>query len=398
MSWLSAYYSARGYEVTGSDLTTGGHCASNVHGADLVVYTSAVSPYNEELTEAKRLGIPTVTRAELLGDVSRAFDNVIAVAGTHGKTTVTGMLAAALPEAAAHLGGTLGGKIGKVTGDLLICEACEYKKSFLTLKRNIAVVLNAEMDHPDFYRDKKAVLEAFAEFSAQSDILVTSTALADVLTAKSRIITVGEGGDCRVETYKAGRYVGLSLWGRKIAFSTQVIGKHNALNFAFAAVAAALVGKADDEIAYELSRFKGIDRRLECVGMLSKARLISDYAHHPREISASIDAVRSGGSPRILTVFQPHTFSRLAALLGGFVKSLRKSDTLILPVFAARETDGERNSIDLYRALKSTGATTRYVGSFEEAADTVKRVAERYDAVIIMGAGDINKLIPMILK
>lgn len=392
MSWLASYFESRGDVVTGSDVTTGGHCAENVDGADIVVYTSAIPADNEELVAAKRQGIKTVPRAELLGEVSREFERVIAISGTHGKTTVTGMLGRIDPSAALHIGGSVTGETRKVDGNTLICEACEYKASFLHLKRDIAVVLNAEFDHPDFYADRESVITAFAQFAAGADTLVTTPKLSQVLIPKQRTVTVGEGGDCFVSAFSPGKHIELSLWGRRMSFKTPLIGRHNAYNLAFAAATSALSGIADDEIAYGLSGFHGVDRRLQTVGRIGKTAIISDYAHHPQEITASLDAVKHSGRKKILAVFQPHTYSRLNTFFGGFVKSLKVCDCIILPVFAAREAAVGNDSKSLCAALRAYCPSCVCAADFAAAEEMIRRRAADYNAVVIMGAGDVDKL------
>ena len=399
MSWLAAYCESHGNIVSGSDITRGGHRAENVDNADLVVYTGAVGGDNIELCEAKRRCIPVISRAELLGQVSSTYDRVIAVGGTHGKTTVTGMLAAVMKNSAVHIGGSIGGSAGRIKGDMLICEACEYKESFLHIKRDIAIVLNAEMDHPDYYADECAVLSAFKKFSSAAETLVTTPQLAEVLCARERVVAVGAGGDCFVVSFKPKHYVEFSLWGRRLSFATPLIGAHNASNLAFAATAAALAGADDDDIAFGLTKFRGVDRRLQTVGKLGRTAIISDYAHHPHEIAASIEAVRASGMKKILTVFQPHTFSRLNALFGGFVRSLKKTETVILPVFAAREMQcGCHDAQSLCDTLAASGGVSTYAADFAAAAEIARKKAAAFDAVIIMGAGDIVILADLLAK
>lgn len=397
MSWLASYFRSRGDEVSGSDITTGGHSAENVLGADLVVYTAAITADNVELAAAKKEGIMVIPRAELLGEVSRGFETVIAVGGTHGKTTVTGMLGCVIPDAALHIGGSIGGRQGRTEGHTLICEACEYKESFLHLKRDIAVVLNAEHDHPDYYPDYDSVITAFGRFTGEADVLVTTPQLAAVLPVRERTVTVGDSGDCYVISFQPGKRIELSVWGRRISFVTPLIGRHNAGNLAFSAAVAALSGVSDEDIAFRLSRFGGVDRRLQKVGSIDSAVIISDYAHHPDEIIASVSAVKSSGMKKVLAVFQPHTYSRLNTLFGGFIKGLRRCDSIILPVFAAREPQNDKcDGRTLCGSLKAAGAASVYAPSFEAAAELIKRRAKDYDAVMIMGAGDVTALVGML--
>lgn len=403
MKWIADRLRFRGKEVSGSDITLGGHRAENVNGADLVVYTSAVKEDNPELVAARRAGIPCVTRAEFLGNIAAEFDETIAVAGTHGKTTVTAMIAEMLKSRspAVHIGGTVGGKRGNAKGDgLLIAEACEYRRAFRYIHADIAVVLNVELDHTDYYKNYGEVLSAFADFVSRSETAVVPDALSDVLLPASggRQVCVGARGswallDVRPE--RGGMRMLFKTPDGLRDFFTPLTGRHNALDALFAVAAARESGADYREIGAALAGFKGADRRMQRVGAMGDIPVYSDYAHHPTEIKSTLDGLRCAGFKRPLVVFQPHTYARLDSLFDGFVDALGGTDTVILPVFNARGKAEGRDGAALSAALRGKNFSAA-VKDFASAAETVKSRAAHCDVVVVMGAGDNEKLLPLI--
>ncbi len=400
MKWLSDYYRERGNEVSGSDLLTGGHNKDNVRDVDLVIYTAAVSADNPELNEALRLGIKTISRAEALAAAAVCFGTSIAVAGTHGKTTTTCMLSEMLSsyDPAVFFGGTYRGRRGKATGEMLIAEACEYKRGFLFMHPDISVTLNVELDHTDCYTSYDDVLKAFRQFALQSDFAVISDALAGALAAKRYTVTVGRTGkyaciDCVARG--GGSDIAVKTPEGVRRFRLEVPGRHNAENAAFAIAAARTYGAHYDEIAEGLSRFTGADRRLQLVGRAKGVPVYSDYAHHPTEIEASVRAYRAMGYKRILIVFQPHTHERLGSLFDGFVSALCDCDSIILPVFRARGECGITSDRLAEEIVRCGGRSIAL--DVPDTARRIKETAPDHDIIAITGAGDNEKILPLIL-
>ncbi len=402
MQWIAEYCRYRGHKVSGSDSALGGHAAENVDGADLVIYTSAISENNVELIAAKEKGIPVLSRAEALGKIGKEFTSLIAVAGTHGKTTVTGMLSSVLKnyDPALHIGGTLKGKCGKVNGDILIAEACEYRRNFLYLEPDISIILNIELDHTDFYKTYSSLLSSFARFASRSKTAVVPDSFAAILRAKrnGRQVTVGPHGDFALIDFmpdKTGSDICIKTPSCIFRARLNVIGKHNAQNAVYAVAAAMEYGAQEDEIREGLASFEGVDRRLQTVGKIKGVPVISDYAHHPTEIRASLDALRLSGYSRPLVVFQPHTYERLESLMRDSIYALLGVNSIILPVFHARGRAGNLTSWDLAHAITlRTGDSV--AADFSRAAELITSNASRYDCIVIMGAGDNEKLIPLI--
>ena len=404
MRWLAEYYRARGHEVSGSDLTTGGHSAENVNNPDLVIYTSAIKEDNPELLQARRIGARVVTRAEALGDVANTFPCVVAVAGTHGKSTVTAMTASALSahNVAMHLGGRVNGKIGSVNGEILVAEACEYRRSFLSLSPHIGVVLNVELDHTDCYKTESELKSAFAEFASKSKTLICPYGYDYLKPAPGgRKIEVGLLGDYSLIGYETSGY------GSDLIIKTpygllnvhiNAVGRHNAENAVYAVASALEAGADFAEVRKGLKNFGGVDRRLQKVGELKGVAVLSDYAHHPTEIKASLSALADVGIKKPLVVFQPHTHERLTSFFDDFISAFLGVDLIVLPVFNARGNVEGKTSEDLAQAISSVGCNATAVSSFVEGAKAVQKFTSNVDGIIVMGAGDNERILPLVLK
>lgn len=403
MKWIAGYFRGRGAEVTVSDLRTGGHDPSNVKGADLVIYTSAIEDNNVELVAAREAGMTVLPRSEALARIARDLGFCIAVAGTHGKTTVTAMTAYALAayRPAAHFGGTVLGKTGATEGDMLVTEACEYKRNFLTLSPDMSVVLNIELDHTDCYDCFSAVLGAFSRFAAQSETVIVPEEFAPFCLPRAggRQVCVGRRGSyALIDRVSDGE-------GSDIAVKTpdgilrtrlNVIGRHNADNAVYAVAAAHEYGATLSEIADGLAAFPGVDRRLQRKGSVCGKPLFSDYAHHPTEIRAGIRALRDAGYSRPLVLFRPHTYARLTSLFKEFAISLLGVRSIILPVFRARGDCLGADSYSLSREIVSRHGTSEYAAGFAAAAELARSHASDCDVVILMGAGDEERILPML--
>ena len=401
MKWMADHYRGKGYEVSGSDILLGPSDPGRVKGADLVVYSAAVPESDPERMAVKAAGVKQISRAEALAAAAAVIGKCIAVAGTHGKTTTACMLGEILRayDPAVFFGGTYRGERGRANGDILIAEACEYRRGFLYMSPDIAVVLNAELDHTDCYSSSADVVRAFAAFVARSEDAVIPDAFTGAFVPRSHAVAVGRTGsyaciDCVPRG--TGSDIALKTPEGVRRFRLGVPGRHNAENAAFAVAAARIFGAHWQEIAEGLERFTGVDRRLQLVGSVRGAAVYSDYAHHPSELAASLSAYRDMGYERVLAVFQPHTHERLGAFLDGFAEALLCCDSVILPVFRARGTDEGACSEDLARRITEKGGRSVALG-MPEAAAHIKENAPVYGAIAVTGAGDNERLLPYIL-
>lgn len=393
---------ADGAEVSGSDLALDGHDARFAEGADTVVYSSAVPDTNPETEYARSHGKELLSRAEYLGKVAKRYRTVLAVAGSHGKTTCTAMLGGIFEpyDPTVHLGGEYGGKNGRVGGKkYFITEACEYKRNFLHLLPDISVVLNVELDHTDYYRDIDDITDAFAVFSRSGKIRVLcgDDKLSEPLKT-GKYITFGLGRDnylraddiecVRGETsftmVRAGAPLG--------AVRLKVMGRHNVYNALAAAAAAFSAGLDFADIKRGLENFRGVKRRLEYLGSAGNCDVFTDYAHHPHEIQSVISALRDAGYKRVAAVFEPHTYSRTLSLADDFVKALCSADGILLAeIFAAREEPlpGVSSGL-LCRKLLDAGRSVRCFDTYFELNEHALRLAPDFDALIYCGAGTID--------
>lgn len=383
-----------GHETSGSDLTTGGHDPNNVKGANLVVFTGAISADNPELSAARENGVPTIERSEYLAAIAASFGRVIAIAGSHGKTTATALTAAATAclNPTVHIGGEYAG--GGNGNEYFITEACEFRRSFLMLAPDVGVILNADLDHTDCYKTEAEAVEAFLAFGRRCRKLCVNGDDPRLGIDHPDKITFGMGENCDV------RAVGLCADGEnRYSFSLfclgvnmgrldlSLVGRHNVYNALAAASVALGEGVSMSEIARAFVGFKGVARRMETLGYVRGARIIADYAHHPTEIRALIAALRPRA--RLIVVFEPHTYSRTRDLFDKFATCFRGADEVVfLPVFAAREKTGEVTSVDLYNAVSKI-MPARYFGSYAEAENYLFGEVGEGDIVVFAGAGTI---------
>lgn len=398
-------------EVTGSDMNLCGHKAENVHGAQLVVYTCAVGEDNVELQEARRLNIPTIERAELLGQLSATFGNVTAIAGAHGKTTATAMTAAAMSSLfpTVHIGGDLN-PLPESRCDRLvqrkehfITEACEYRRAFTKLKPRVGAVLNVDLDHTDYYRDLDDVISAYDEFAKKCEILLVNSddRASMYLNNGGKKYTFGlnalayfKGENLRCESGNSYSF-DLKIGGaRACRVHSCQPGFHNVYNALCAVSAAILNGVAPMRAARSLKEYRGVKRRFERVGLLCGASVISDYAHHPKEIRATLANAKKCAKGKVFAVFQPHTYSRTQSLQNEFARALKEADDVVLmPIFPARERPiAGVTSHNIVLRLMKDGKKAAYIDTFCDVLKYLKcRVTDK-DMVIFLGAGDIDKL------
>ena len=404
MKVLRRLAEAKGHVTTGSDITLCGHDEKNVKNADVAVYTTAVGEDNPEVVCARGRKIPMYERAQFLGILSREYEKVIAVAGSHGKTTATGFcMQTFLPKnPTVHIGGTVAGAAGRIGGnEYFITEACEYKRSFLHLNPNIAVILNIELDHTDYYKDEEDYFSAFQSFADNSETVVINGDDGNCRRIKGKnVITFGLGQDnyvraCNIQRSERG-YGFTLVYGikKKTRIKLGVPSRHNIYNALAAAAVGFLCGLSPTEIKTGLESFHGAARRFELLGVCENAAVYSDYAHHPTEITATVKTAREvSDGKRVTLVFEPHTYSRLKSLLNGFAQSLAGADRVIVaPVFAAREKPpGDISAGDLVREIENSGTEAVYIDNFLGISEYLSKTASDGETVVFTGAGDIDK-------
>ena len=437
MSGLATILHTRGFAVTGSDQTASalteelesrgipvaiGQRAENIpENTALIVYTAAIHPDNPEFAEAVRRGIPMLSRADLLGQIMRNYRTAVAVAGTHGKTTTTGMLTEIFVAADLDPTVSIGGNLPSIGGNLRIgnsptflTEACEYTNSFLSFFPTIGVILNVEEDHLDFFKDLSDIASSFHRFAK----LLPEDGTLVIGTNTNCFETITENLTCRVIT--AGTDPSSAITAQSISYdpmghatfkciafgeefgtvTLRVPGKHNVEN-ALAAIGAALAAGADREaILAGLSSYAGTERRFEYKGKLGSVPLIDDYAHHPTEIRATLSAASALPHERIVVAFQSHTYTRTAALLPDFADALSAADLVVLPdIYAARE----KNTIgisadDLRAAIEAKGTEAHYRPTYEETEAFLREALRPGDILITMGAGPVFRVGESLLK
>ncbi len=396
--------------------------ASNItDGIDVVVYTAAIHEDNPEFMEVKRRGLPLLTRAELLGQLMKNYDTPIAISGTHGKTTTTSMLSHILLEAekdpTISVGGILkaiGGNIRVGNSDVFVTEACEYTNSFLDFFPKIAVILNVEEDHMDFFKDIDDIRASFHKFATllpkDGTLIINKNmenreAITDGLSCKvitysevldadysASNITFDELGNASFDFIKYGEYAG------RITLS--VAGNHNVSNALSTIAVADILGIPLDTIQKGILSFTGTDRRFQYKGERNGVTIIDDYAHHPTEIKATLTSVRNYPHKDIWCIFQPHTYTRTKAFFHEFAEALSLADHVILAdIYAARETDTLGMSSEALAAeLKHLGADAYYLPSFEAIENFVLEKCIHGDVLITMGAGDVVNIGESLLK
>lgn len=430
MSPLAEILHAKGYRLSGSDNNESdnltrirglgipvvmGHAPENVRGADLVVYTAAIPADNPELMAAEEQGIPTLERAILLGWISRQFGNTIAVAGTHGKTTTSSMLSQVLLEAGTDPSIFIGGRLPAInanghagTNDTMVCEACEFKDHYLEMTPAISIILNVDADHLDYFGDLNGVIRSFAAFAAQTTHKViynaddpnTVAAVRDVPTDMRISFGTTEGCHWQARNIRTvrGAYGQYDLYCKgEFLYTVElgVPGHHNVLNSLSVAAAASLCGIDAATIAAGIYAFHGAGRRFEFLGTYAGVTVADDYAHHPTEIAATIDAAKKLDHKRVWAIHQPFTFSRTARHLDEFAAVLDQADVAIISdIMGSREIN--------QWGVHTTQMTNQmkhgvYLPTFPEIAAYVAQRVQPGDLVITMGGGDVYKCARMII-
>jgi UDP-N-acetylmuramate--alanine ligase len=452
MSGIAEVLLNLGYKISGSDLrssavtqrlaslgatTFEGHAAGNIAGADVVVTSSAISVDNPEVAEARRLHVPVIQRAEMLAELMR-LKYGIAIAGMHGKTTTTSMVAAVLAAGGLDPTVVVGGRVDAMGSNArlgksqyLVAEADESDRSFLKLSPILSVVTNIDREHMDCYRDMRDVRRTFLEFMERVPFYGVVVACNDDLALRRllprvhrRVTTYGtsRGSNFLIRMLVGSSQVGSSSDRPGVAagehsplirfnvtykekdlgeFTLRVPGAHNVLN----ATAAIAVGTALDipaeQIRSALDDFRGVDRRFQFKGKSAGVSVIDDYGHHPTEIRATLAAARQCGFRRVHVIFQPHRFTRTRDLMDEFATAFADADTLcLLDIYPASERPIEGITAEaLARRIAEAGnGTVKYAASFSDAVAAVAALARTGDMVLTLGAGSVSQLGAMMLE
>lgn len=427
MSGLAEILLTEGYKVSGSDtnnshiverLKTLGaniyinHNKDNIRGADLVVYTDAITKDNEELMEAINNNVPTIDRATFLGALMNNYQTSIAISGTHGKTTTTSMVATILNRSTLNPTILLGGQLDEIGGHVklgtkkhLLTEACEYKGNILKYYPTMAIVLNMEEDHLDYFKNIDHIVDTFIDYSKNiqdNGYLIINAddinAKKVIKSTKADVITFGintkadysaENISFTTEGYPTFmlKIKDKSLYPVKLS----VMGVHNVYNALASIATTHILGIPIETILNSIEEYKGTHRRLEIKGIINGIKIVDDYAHHPTEIKASLKALKISAENHIWCIFQPHTYTRTKLLLQDFGEAFSEADKVIIPdIYAAREKDnGSVHSINLVDALVKNGVDAKYISSFENIESYLLEHAEKGDIVVTMGAGNV---------
>ena len=431
MSGLAQVLLSKGFTVSGSDnlkspLTEElkasgaeifiGQRASNISEAiDLVVYTAAIHEDNPEFARCVELSLPMLSRAQFLGQLMRNYQNAIAISGTHGKTTTSSMASEILMMADLDPTLSIGGILKSINGnirvgssDVFLTEACEYTNSFLNFFPRIGIILNVEEDHMDFFNDIHEIRESFHKFAK----LIPSNGILIINHDIEGLDTITTDLDCPIKTFgftpecdyyasdleidDHGNYhfIFHTPKGQTQEILLEVVGKHNVCNALAALAMADFLNIPLETAAKGLQAFTGTDRRFEFKGSLAGVNIVDDYAHHPTEIAATLEAAKNYPHQHLWCVFQPHTYTRTKAFLSEFAEVLSKAEHIVLAdIYAARETNTLGiSSKDLQKEIIKLGGDCHYFPSFDEIENFLLENCIPGDLLITMGAGDVVKI------
>lgn len=420
---------AQGYHITGSDnnLTdtveterrmgievTIGQKAENIIGADLIVYTAAILKDNPELIAAQQSGVPMIERAALLGLLSQGYHDCIGVAGTHGKTTTTSMITQILVGAQLDPTVVIGGKLPLIGGsgrigesEIMVCEACEFSDHYHYLDPDIAVLLNVDADHLDYFGSLENVIASFRKYAAKANrALIVNGEDANTQKAiaglSQPVTTFGWDSSCDYSpadiqvTEGRTAYTLLHKGSPLCKITLHVPGRHNILNSLAACAACMMVGATAEQCAHGLSAFGGAKRRFEIHGENMGITIADDYAHHPAELEVTLEAAKTMHYKEVWAVFQPFTYSRTAMLLEDFARVLQIADHVVMSeIMGSREV----NTYHIYTAdLAEKIPGSIWFPTFEEITEYVMNHAQPGDLVITLGCGDVNKCAKMMME
>jgi len=436
MSAIAEILLDKGYHITGSDIKASniteklqsrgaeiyiGHDMANVINADLIVHTSAVKEDNPEIVKGRELNIPILDRAEILGTLMKKYKNSIAISGAHGKTTTTSMISLIFENANVKPTILVGGELREIDGnvkvgktDYFITEACEYQENFLKFNPSIGIILNIDEDHLDFFKSLDHIISSFNKFAS----LIPKDGYLIVNNDDFNVRKLSNNLNCNIVTY--GLNLEAMYQGKNITFDEDgtpsfdvfyknslldrftlgIPGYHNIYN-SLASIATAHILKVPLQVIKEtLLSFKGTKRRFDILGEFKGIKVIDDYAHHPTEIKATLNAARKHPHNKIWCVFQPHTYTRTKALLMDFSTSFNDADKIIITdIYAAREKNtGEIHSIDLAKEIEKEGKDVIYIKDFIDIVGYIRENATNGDIILTMGAGNIYEVGEMLLK
>lgn len=431
MSGLAQVLLSKGFTVSGSDnlksaLTEElskagaeiyiGQRASNIsENIDLVVYTAAIHEDNPEFARCVELSLPMLSRAQFLGQLMHNYKNAIAVSGTHGKTTTSSMASEILMAADLDPTLSIGGILKSINGnirvggsDVFLTEACEYTNSFLNFFPKIGIILNVEEDHMDFFKDIHEIRESFHKFAklipADGILLINHEIEGrEIITADLNcpVKTFGFTEECDyyasdLENDDHGNYhfIFHTPAGNAQEIMLEVVGKHNVCNALAALAMADFLNIPLETAARGLQAFTGTDRRFDFKGSIGGVNIIDDYAHHPTEIAATLEAAKNYPHQHLWCVFQPHTYTRTKAFLTEFAEALSKAEHVVLAdIYAARETNTLGiSSKDLQKEIIKLGGDCKYFPTFDEIENFLLENCIPGDLLITMGAGDVVKI------
>lgn len=427
MSGLAAVLLNKGFKVSGSDFKDSamveklrkegaevyiGHKKENIKDVDLIVYTAAIPKDNPELIAAEEQNIPTMNRAEFLGQIMKGHKYNVAVSGTHGKTTCTSMLSLVSLDAELDPTILVGGEVDAIGGnfrignsDYFITEACEYQRSFLSFFPYVGVILNIDADHLDCYKDIDDIADTFLKFSKiipkdgylvgfnedkrvkdilnQAECNTLSYGFDDSADITAKNVTFNKLGCASFDAYKGDK--------KLYSVSLNVPGKHNVLNALATICVSEIFNIPGEKVTDGLKKCRGAHKRFEYKGEKDGVTVIDDYAHHPTEIKATLATAKKIDHNKVYCVFQPHTYTRTKSLFDEFTTCFADCDELILmDIYAAREKDtGLVSSDELGDAIRKTGLKCTNVHSHDEACEYVKSVVKDGDLLLTVGAGDV---------
>lgn len=438
MSGIAEILYQWGFEVTGSNIITSevtnkldangikvfiGHNSENItKDIDAVVYTAAIGSDNAELVRAKELGIPTIERSDFLGEITRCYNDTIAISGTHGKTTTTSMVALCFLEALKEPSIQVGGYLPEICGNYMvgnsehfIIESCEYVESFLKFSPKAEIILNIDNDHLDYFKNFENIKNAFVKYvkilpddgllvvngddSNCLDLLqhTNATCITYGITNKNTNffavnINFDDNGYAEFDVYHNNEFY------ERIKLS--VPGMHNVLNCLSCIALCDYYGIAKQDIKNAILKFKGAARRFEFKGLANGASVYDDYGHHPTEIIATAKALMSKKYNKSWVVFQPHTYSRTRTLLSDFAKALLNFDNVIvLDIYAARESNRFGvSSMDLVNEINKFNKKALYIPDFNDCVNFLKDNISKDDIVLTLGAGTVTDIGPMLIK
>ena len=440
MSGIAKLLLKKGYNISGSDRNTSkeiqilekngakifiGQKKENIENPDLIVYTDAILPDNEELIKAKSIGVPCVTRGQFLGALMRNYTHSIAISGSHGKSTTTSMISKILINSPFDPSILIGGNLDEIDGnvlcgneDYLVTEACEFKANILHYYPSMAIILNIDEDHLDFYKNLDHIVDTFIGYMKNLDenskaiINIDDPNFLPLLEhIKGETITFGINNEnatyniTNISFDKVGHPC-FDIENEKFGkhhFCLNIIGRHNIYNAAAAIIATYETGIDVEYIKNAISKYKNLHRRMEVYGVIGngkKATILTDYGHHPREIKSCLSSIAEHKEGRLVCIFQPHTYSRTKALLNDFAKCFDDCDEVIVTeIYAAREKfDPTIHSIDLVEKLNKNGVNAIYLKTFEEARDYIFETFKDKDTIITTGCGNPHELARMIVE